>query len=145
MFQSSRLRNASSLRGDYLPAPPLVYIHVDASKLTADVMTLPFAFQSRVTRHNRRIAINTHLNLSDAERLQLTKARLHLTEALGLVLYYAQWICKSVVIGPDAVQSNGIVLLMAGVVITGASLFLGQSKIGEAASSDISPTARRQR
>jgi hypothetical protein len=102
------LSDASGLRGHHLPTSLFLHVNVDASELTANVLASPLAFKHRSARHYCRVAINTHLNVSYAEKFELTTARLYLGKTLGLCLDYTQRIRKDVVISPDAVECGDV-------------------------------------
>jgi hypothetical protein len=85
-----------------------LHINVDASELTAYILALPLTLKHCSACHYCRVAINTHLNVGDAEKFELSTARLYLGKTLSLCLYYTQWIRKDVVIRPDAVERGDV-------------------------------------
>jgi hypothetical protein len=72
------LSDSSGLRGHHLPPSLLLHIHVDASEPTAYILALPLALKHRSACHYCRVVKNTHLNVGDAEKFELSIARLYL-------------------------------------------------------------------
>jgi hypothetical protein len=102
------LSDACGLRGHHLPTSLFLHVNVDASELTAYILALPLALKHRSACHYCGVAINTHLNVGDAEKFELSIARLYLGKTLSLCLYYTQRIRKDVVISPDAVECGDV-------------------------------------
>jgi hypothetical protein len=102
------LSDASGLRGHHLPTSLFLHVNVDASELTAYILALPLTFKYCSACHCCRVAINAHLNVGNAEKFELSTARLYLGKTLSLCLYRTQWIRKDVVISPDAVECGDV-------------------------------------
>jgi hypothetical protein len=102
------LSDASGLRGHHLPPSLFFHVNVDASELTAYILALPLTLKHRSARHYCRVPINAHLNVGDAEKFELTTARLYLGKTLSLCLDNTQWIRKDVVICEEAVERGDV-------------------------------------
>src|SRR5579864_4725042 len=103
------LSDAGRLCGDQLPPALFPHIDVDTSGLKADLLTAHLHFERSAARHYRRVAISAHLNVIEVERLELTGARFHLGETLGLCLDNTESVGEGVIVSPYALKRGDII------------------------------------